>query len=321
MYLSMLKKNSCLLFCLLLSGCTVYRGSFEIPSDWHTPFIAEMTPEDPTYFPWWEAFEDAILNDLIETTCDNPDVQLAMGRANALETANKVAADIARAYIEIRGLQWRLEGLEKQIHAQETSLNLNEGLATTGLMGATEQNEKVRELYQLFVQKSELQLSLDRAIFHLATLAFEPVDCLYERLSFQPLVSLPCNFPVGSPCDILQNHPGIVDARKTYFRSPSRLAFYNYQKKVLSVLEEVESALAALKREQEMTGYLKDIYDLKAENFQLTQDLNQQGLKSDAELQTAYQELLAAEDAFLQSKVKLLIEYVNLYQAQGGGFE
>jgi hypothetical protein len=27
-----------------------------------------------------------------------------------------------------------------------------------------------------------------------------------------------------------------------------------------------------------------------------------------------------AEDAYLQSKTKLLIDYVDLYQAQGGGF-
>jgi outer membrane protein TolC len=321
MCLSMLKINSVWIFSLLLAGCTAHKGSIEVPEEWHTPLTAEMTLEDPSCFPWWETFGDDILNDLIGQTCKNPDVQLAACAGNALETANKIAADIARSYMELRGLQERLEVLDKQITSQDTSLDLNEGLSGVGFISAIHQNGNGGLLYALLAQKSEVKVSIDRAIFRLATLTTEPLNCLYERLSSsQGNLSFPCKIPIGTPCDIVQNHPGIKDARKAYRQSHSRPAFLNYQKVVLNAMEGIESALAALQGEQEVFGYLENVKDLKGENDQLTKDLNHQGLKSDAELQTAYQELLSAEDAYLQSKTKLLIDYVNLYQAQGGGF-
>lgn len=321
MCLSMLKKNSVWIFCLMLAGCSAYKGSFNVPDAWHTPLIAEMTVEDPACFAWWEAFEDDILNDLIEQACKNPDVQLAMCAGGALEAANKVAADIARSYIELRGLQERVEGIEKQITAQETSLELGGGLSGVGFTSTIHQNENAERLYTLFTQKLEVMLSINKAIFHLASLTTEPLDCLYDRLCPKPLFNLPCELPVGTPCDIVQNHPGISDARKAYNKSSNRLAFFNYQKKVLSVFEDVESALAALRADQKTLCFLENVKDLKAENYQLINDLNQQGLKSDADLQAAFQELLSAEDAYIQSKTKFLIDYVNLYQAQGGGWE
>lgn len=321
MCLSMLKTNSVWIFCVLLAGCSVYKGSIEIPEEWHTPLTAKMTSEDPSCFPWWEAFGDDILNDLIGNVCKNPDVQLAACGGNSLEAANKAAADIARSYIELRGLQARFEVLDKQITAQDTSLSLSEGLSGVGFISAVHQNNNAELLYAHLAQKSEIRVAMDRAIFHLASLTTEPLDCLYERLmGSHGDLSTPCEIPVGTPCDIVQNHPGIRDARKAYSKFPTRVAFFNYQKAVLSVMEEVESALAGLEAEQEVLGYLENVKDLKAENDQLTRDLNRQGLKSDAELQAAYQELLSAEDAYLQSKTKLLIDYVNLYQAQGGGF-
>lgn len=270
-----------------------------------------MTIEDPSCFPWWQEFSDSVLNELIE---DNLNVLCS------LEIANQTAADIARSYIQLRGLQERLEVQEKQISAWHTTLNLNQDLANTGFTSTLNQNESEAALFNLLSQKTELQLAIDRAIFHLSTLTSEPLDCLYKRLAPKPLFHLPCYLPIGTPCDIEQNHPTIADAAKAYCKSKSRLAFYNYQKQVFTVFEKVEGALAALKSQQEAFCFFENIKDLKAENYQLIKDLNQQGLKSDSELQAVYLELLSAEDALIQAKVKLLVEYVNLYEAQGGGF-
>lgn len=262
--------NSLLLTLALLSSCSAHKVSVEIPHEWHTPLIAEMTLENPSCYNWWEGFGDCLLNDLI--------------------TCRKTAPDIARSYIELRGFQWRLEVLENQLTAQDTSLTLNQGLTGVGLIGTIPQNVNVSALFTLLAQKSELQLAKDRSIFHLATLTGESIDCLFERLTPKSLFDLPCYIPVASPCGLARN---------------------------CLVIEHVESALAGLRAEQEALSYLENIKDLKAENYQLAKDLNQQGLKSDAELQAAYLELLIAEDAYIQSKVKLLIEYVNLYEAQG----
>lgn len=321
MCLSMLKKSSFIYICLLLAGCSAYKGSIDIPEEWHTPLLPEMKAEETSCFPWWESLNDPILNELVRDACKSPDVQLALCQGSALEAVNKVSADIARTYIQIRGLQARLELIEEHVTAQATASGLSAGLSQVGFISTANQNENTGQLFVLLAQKTEIKVALDRAVIHLATLLAEPLDCLEERLSCGRLFDLPCYLPVATPCAIVHNHPAIGPARAAYSKSPSRLAFYHYQKQVGTVFEEVEGAIAGLKGEKEALKFFEGVKDLKAENYQLVKDLNQQGLKSDAELQAAYQEQLSAEDAYIQSKVKLLIEYVNLYEAQGGGWE
>lgn len=315
-------------FLLALASCCQnfcpYQETIEIPLTWHTP-IREMTVEDPYSFNWWEALNDPLLTYLIEqAACRNQDIGLATSssRDKLLETMNAVSAEIAKNYIELRGMQMRSILLQANLEAQTTKFTMNEGLSKKGHFSLIDQNENRINLDSLSINNAQMDLAIRKTIFHLSTLLSYPPGDLYETLiQVQPLPTLPCEIPIGSPEDIVQRNPTILEARREYYKSHNQQTFYNYQKTTLQALENVENGLAALNYAIDKMGYLCNNSRLKTESYRLIQDLYRQGLKDDRDLLTIYQEYLTEEDAFIQGQIDLLTNYVNLYQALGAGWQ
>lgn len=326
MYLSTLKKSNVyvLLMASICSSCLL-QGTIEIPCEWHTVIENRSTYEDPACFRWWEAFEDPFLTWLVEQAAfRNLDVRLAAAQSKEqlLEAMNTAAADIARNYIEFRGMQERLEVIHTHIKAQKELISLNDGLSSKGFINTIEQNENQKNLDSLLVQQSQIELSIDKTLFHLSTLLSYAPGSLHEALCpHQNLLKFPNCMPVGCPMELVQRHPLVKEARKFHEKRQKKQTFYNYQKNVLHVLEETENALRALCCDLKTVHYLEDVAQLKAEALGLIKDLYHRGLKNDRDIQTAYQELLTDENALIQSKTQLLINYVNLYQALSTGWE
>jgi outer membrane protein TolC len=329
MFLSTLKKNNLpvlLSFLLVMTSC---RSTFcpdedliEIPCHWSTPIQGGMTVEDPSEFLWWEALDDTLLTTLVEQAASrNNDVHLASTQSNEklLETINAVTSEVAKNYIELRGMQTRLEILQTSIEVQNKIFILNEGLSTSGLI---DQNENKKNLDSLLVQKSQIELSIKKTIFHLSTLlGFVPGGLCDNLYQFQKLPELPNSMPVGFPMDLIQRNPTVQEAKKQYEMAHNKETFYNYKKTVLNVLEGAEIALATFLFELKKIYYLNDINRLKGDSYLLTKDLHHRGLKDDRDLLRVYQEVLSEENAFIQSKIELLSNYVSLYQVLGGCWE
>lgn len=100
----------------------------------------------------------------------------------------------------------------------------------------------------------------------------------------------------------------------------ARQTLFEYQKTVLSALEEVENALAAFRYEMERYDQLSHAKFLSREAYQLNMDLYQKGINDYLTVLTSYRSLLAAEDASLQGEIALLLHYIALYKALGGGW-
>ena len=98
-------------------------------------------------------------------------------------------------------------------------------------------------------------------------------------------------------------------------------AFYEYQKAVLIAFEEAENAIAsfhyALKRHQA----LDDSRNANRDMYDLAQDLYSKGIKDYLEVQTVHRGYIMSEDAYLQSQTDLLLHYIALYKALGGGWD
>lgn len=299
--------------------------TIEIPCDWHTPIERGMTLEDPACFRWWEAFDDYLLIALIEkAAAKNKDVRLAasVSKENLLEVVNTVAAEIARNYIELRGLQARSEIFEESIEAEDRVLALNDGLSTKGLYSLIEQNESKKNLEALLVQKSQIELGIKKTIFHLSVLVGDPPDSLFESLNLhQKLPEIPTEFPVGLPMELVERNPTIRTSKKVYDSSHNKQAYFSYQKTILNVLEEAEKAITTFQFELDKVGYLNNTRELKNKSHILIRDLYEQGLKDDRDLLRAYQEVLFEDNLFIQSQVELLNSYVNIYQVLGTGWE
>lgn len=300
----------------------INQGIIDPPCTWQTSIKEGMTTEDPLCFLWWEALDDTLLTSLImEASVRNKDVLLAgLGSKETLVKAiNKVSGEVAKNYIEFRGLQIRLKILKETIEAQEEILTINKGLSNRGFFDLAEKDEDKKNLDSLLMQKSLIEFSIEKTIFHLSTLLGYPPGILnLETLcQFQDLPKLPYDIPVGSPEDLLCRHPAIREARKGYVTKRSEQTLYHYQKTILSVLESAESALAAFNYDRDKIHYLENTKHLKAESHQLTKDLYNQGLKDDRDVLMAYQGFLSEENALIQGNIELLISYVNLYDALG----
>jgi NodT family efflux transporter outer membrane factor (OMF) lipoprotein len=97
-------------------------------------------------------------------------------------------------------------------------------------------------------------------------------------------------------------------------------ALFEYQKTVLEALEEVENDIASFRHEIERNASLNLAQKAMQEAQQLTLQLHQRGIKDYLEVQIATRTLLAAEDAVIQSQTQLLLQYIALYKALGGGW-
>lgn len=101
----------------------------------------------------------------------------------------------------------------------------------------------------------------------------------------------------------------------------ARQALFEYQKTVLSALEEVENAISTFRYETDRQNQLMDTQKFNRKAYQLQMELYQKGVKDYLEVLSANRTLLAAEEAYLQSEINLLLHYVALYKALGGGWD
>lgn len=98
-------------------------------------------------------------------------------------------------------------------------------------------------------------------------------------------------------------------------------AMLHYQKTVLEALEETENSIAAFHYELEKNRNLEQMKQSSLNAYLMSLQLYQTGFKNYVDVQTQHLSFLAAENAFLQSEIDLLIHYIALYKALGGGWE
>jgi multidrug efflux system outer membrane protein len=106
-----------------------------------------------------------------------------------------------------------------------------------------------------------------------------------------------------------------------YQKIRTRQALYEYQKTVLLALEETEKAIASFQYELKRNASLAAAQEAHREAYRLTLNLYQRGLKNYIEVLVQHRSLLVIEEVFIQSQVSLLMHYISIYKALGGGWE
>ena len=91
--------------------------------------------------------------------------------------------------------------------------------------------------------------------------------------------------------------------------------FYAYQKTVLAALEEAENALSSFHCEMERSRLLEQAVKAGQESYELTSQLYRIGFKNYLDVLAAQSSYSSAQDAFLQSQVELLLDYVSFTKA------
>ena len=130
-----------------------------------------------------------------------------------------VAAEVARNYLELRGLQQRHEVARQSLVNQRDALRLTEARLDAG-RGTRLDVARARSLYDSTeATLPALQAAIDRTAYRLATLSAQPLRAVAAQLATpQLLPSLPVTdlaaLPIGTPEQLLRRRPDLVLAER-----------------------------------------------------------------------------------------------------------
>ncbi len=147
-------------------------------------------------------------------------VEAAADEAEALKAARDwiyvtVAADVARAYLDMRAQQQELLVLTQNIAAARTALNLAQLRLDRGLTNELDVRLAQRELGSLEAEQGPLRARIEASRNAIAVLLGEYPETLAKELpSGGPVPVLPQRAPVGIPADLLRRRPDIQQAER-----------------------------------------------------------------------------------------------------------
>ena len=136
---------------------------------------------------------------------------------HAAQTA--VAAEVARNYLELRGLQQRFEVAKESLVNQRDTLRLTTARLDAG-RGTRLDVARAQSLYDSTeATLPALQAAIDRAAYRLATLTAQPPRFVAEHLAAPQLLPLlPVTdlsaLPLGTPEQLLRRRPDLVAAER-----------------------------------------------------------------------------------------------------------
>jgi NodT family efflux transporter outer membrane factor (OMF) lipoprotein len=147
-------------------------------------------------------------------------VEAATDEAEALNDARDwiyvtVAADVARAYLDMRAQERELVVLGQNINAARTSLNLAQSRLDRGLTNELDVSLAKRELGTLEAGQGPLRAQIEASQHAIAVLLGEYPETLTKELARGgPIPVLPRHVPVGIPADLLRRRPDIQQAER-----------------------------------------------------------------------------------------------------------
>jgi len=153
-------------------------------------------------------------------------VEASQAGVHAAQTS--VAAELARNYLELRGLQQRLVVARDSIVNQRDTLRLTVARLDAGRGTRLDVTRAQSQLESTEATLPSLQAARDRAAYRIATLAAQPLREVAARLDAPRLLpTLPVTdlgaLPVGTPEQLLRRRPDLVQAERLLAASTSNI--------------------------------------------------------------------------------------------------
>jgi NodT family efflux transporter outer membrane factor (OMF) lipoprotein len=142
-------------------------------------------------------------------------VEAATDNAEALKDARDwiyvtVAADVARAYLDMRAQEGELAVLGRNIEAAGASLNLAQSRLDRGLTNELDVSLAQRQLATLQAEQAPLRAQVEASRHAIAVLLGEFPETMTKELARGgPIPVLPQRIPMGVPADLLRRRPDI----------------------------------------------------------------------------------------------------------------
>ena len=145
------------------------------------------------------------------------------GNAGVAAAQTSVAAEVARNYLELRGLQQRLQFTEASLQRQRDSLRITQARVDAGRSTQLDLARARGLVASTEAALPSLQTAIERSVFRLATLTAQPPRSLLAELAGSanaaaPLPALPvtdlARLPAGTPALWLQRRPDLIAAER-----------------------------------------------------------------------------------------------------------
>jgi NodT family efflux transporter outer membrane factor (OMF) lipoprotein len=150
------------------------------------------------------------------------DTQASLAARNAVLVV--VAADVARAYVDMRGLQMRAAVLDAAITTLRESLRIVRIRYERGITNELDVTLASRELATLEAQSAPLEAQVHAAQYTIATLLGRYPEDLVEELSARQMVpQVPDAVAAGLPLDLLRRRPDIRQAERELAGANARI--------------------------------------------------------------------------------------------------
>ena len=135
-----------------------------------------------------------------------------------------VVADVARDYVDMRGLQMRLAIIRNNIATAGQSRDLEQTRFDRGLTNELDLQLAIREFQTLQSERPILESELKAVQYRIAVLLGQYPEEIAEELA-QPgsLPSLPASVAPGLPLDLLQRRPDIREAERQLAAATARI--------------------------------------------------------------------------------------------------
>lgn len=312
------------------------------------------------------------------------DVEAAI--ENRRDVLVSLLAEVARNYVELRGLQQQLRIAQANLKSQQDTLDLTQARFDAGLTGELDVARARALVSTTAAQIPTLQSLTAQTIHRLSVLiAQEPAALVKDLADPRPIPGTPPIIPIGLPSDLLRRRADIRRAERDLAAATARIGaatadlfprfaltgnvglqsdrlgnlgswdsrFWNfgpslslplfdrgriraniqiqdarqeqalaqYEKAVLTALQEVEDALVAYAHNQLRRQSLADAVQANRRAVELANELYTKGLTDFLTVLEAQRSLLLTEDQLVQSERAVSTDLVLLYKALGGGWE
>jgi NodT family efflux transporter outer membrane factor (OMF) lipoprotein len=142
-------------------------------------------------------------------------------RRDALVT---LLGDVARNYIDVRGLQLQIHIANDNIHSQDSTLDLTRTRFKAGVATELDVDRADAQVNSTAATIPTLQIALMQSVHRLGVLLGEPPESLLDELSAEsPIPPVPASIPVGLPSDLLRRRPDVRQAERQLAAANARI--------------------------------------------------------------------------------------------------
>jgi len=135
-----------------------------------------------------------------------------------------VLAEVARAYLDVRGNQYRLKIARENIVTQQKTLELTVARFDAGLSSELNVAQARAQLANTETQVPLLESRIRQGIYELGVLLGQrPEDVVDELIAEAPVPPVPPQVPVGLPSELLRRRPDIRQCEKQLAAATARI--------------------------------------------------------------------------------------------------